>query len=268
MRRRATGRVNRAARTGNHERMNEWNDIAVISPAHDIDISTVGELRDQIDNLVASGVYRVMVNCQHVTFIDSSGLACLISRARHLSQNGGLLSLVNTSADVMRTLQIARLLEALHVTAATRPPVPVLKPGAMPLWSKSFSVRQGIEHLGYYRHRIADMVSTLPMSDSDRFDMALAAGEALSNAYDHANGAVGCMMMVIAYPDRVVVEVRDSGCGYEIAPDEEPDESEERGRGIRLMRMLVDSVEVRRRTDAQGTLVRLIKLLQAPVAAA
>ncbi len=248
--------------------MNEWNDIAVISPAHDIDISTVGELRDQIDNLVASGVYRVMVNCQHVTFIDSSGLACLISRARHLSQNGGLLSLVNTSADVTRTLQIARLLEALHATAATRPPVPVLKPGAMPLWSKSFSVRQGIEHLGYYRHRIADMVSTLPMSDSDRFDMALAAGEALSNAYDHANGAAGCMMMVIAYPDRVVVEVRDNGCGYEIAPDEEPDESEERGRGIRLMRMLVDSVEVRRRTDAQGTLVRLIKLLQAPVAAA
>ena len=33
--------------------MNEWNDIAVISPAHDIDISTVGELRDQIDEVLA-----------------------------------------------------------------------------------------------------------------------------------------------------------------------------------------------------------------------
>ena len=248
--------------------MNEWNDIAVIAPAHDIDISTVGELREQIDSLIASGIYRVMVNCQHVAFIDSSGLACLISRARQLGRAGGMLSLVNTSPDVTRSLQIARLLEALHVTAAMRPPVPVLAPGAMPLWSKSVSIKQGVEHLGYYRHRVADLMATVPMSDSDRFDMALAAGEALSNAYDHANGAAGCMMMVIAYPDRVVVEVRDNGEGYEIAPDEEPDESEERGRGIKLMRMLVDSVEVRRRRDAHGTLVRLIKLLADPVAAA
>ena len=68
-------------------------------------------------------------------------------------------------------------------------------------------------------------------------------------------------MMVIAYPDRVVIEVRDRGRGYQIAADEEPDETEGRGRGIRLMRMLVDSVEVMRRRDARGTLVRLIKLL-------
>lgn len=248
--------------------MNEWNDIAVIAPAHDIDISTVGELRDQIDNLIVSGIYRVMVNCQHVTFIDSSGLACLISRARRLSHEGGMLSLVNTSPDVTRSLQIARLIDALHVTASVRPPVPLLKPGAMPLWSKSISVRQGVEHLGFYRHRIVDMISSLPLSESDRFDMALATGEALSNAYDHANGAAGCICMVIAYPDRVVIEVRDNGDGFEISPDEEPDESEERGRGIKLMRMLADSVEVRRRRDTHGTLVRLIKLFALPVAAA
>lgn len=241
--------------------MNEWNDIAVISPARDIDISTVETLREQIDTLVEQGVRRVMVNCLNVGFIDSSGLACLLSRARRLHAKGGLLSLVNTSPGVTRSIQIARLIDALHVTAAVRPPVPLLKPGAMPLWSKSVSVREGVENLGYYRHRVVDMISALPMSASDRFDTALAAGEALSNAYDHADGAAGCTIMVIAYPDRVVIEVRDRGRGYQIAADEEPDETEERGRGIRLMRMLVDSVEVMRRRDARGTLVRLIKLL-------
>ncbi|MDN0055664.1 anti-sigma factor antagonist [Collinsella ihumii] len=242
--------------------MNEWNDIAVITPTGDIDISTVVSLRDQIDALVASGVRRILVNCKGVTFIDSSGLACLLSRSRRLAQMGGLLSLVNTSPGVTRSMQIARLIDALHVTAAVRPPVPLLKPGVMPLWSKSISIQRGVENLGYYRHRVSDMISTLHMDDSDRFDVALAAGEALSNAYDHANGGEGCMMLVAAYPDRVVVEVRDSGQGFEIAADEEPDESEERGRGIKLMRMLVDSVEVRRREDARGTLVRLIKLLK------
>lgn len=68
-------------------------------------------------------------------------------------------------------------------------------------------------------------------------------------------------MTVIAYTDRVVIEVRDCGCGFEIADGEEPPESRERGRGIRLMRMLVDSVDVRRRVDAPGTQVRLIKMI-------
>ena len=241
--------------------MNEWNDIAVIAPAHDIDIATVPYLRDQVDALIDSGVRRVLVNCQNVTFIDSTGLAFLLSRARILLKRDGLLSLVNASPSVARFLQIARLLSVLHVSASNKPPVPVLAPDVLPLWSKSLAVREGVENLGYYRHRVADMLSELPMSRDDCFDTALAVGEALSNAYDHACGSAGCVMTVHAYPDRVVIEVRDCGCGFEIAADEEPPETENRGRGIRLMRMLVDSVEVRKRVDAKGTLVRLIKLI-------
>lgn len=247
--------------------MSEWNDIAVIAPAHDIDIATVPYLREQVDGLIDAGVRRVLLNCQNVTFIDSTGLAFLLSRARALLKRDGLLSLVNASPAVVRFIQIARLLDVLHVSSAHKAPVPLLEPGAEPLWSKSVSVREGVEHLGYYRHRVADMLSTLPLSRDDCFDTALAAGEALSNAYDHADGACGCVMTMHAYADRVVIEVRDCGCGYEIAPDEEPDTTEDRGRGIRLMRMLVDSVEVRRRPDAHGTLVRLIKLI-APASAA
>ena len=40
----------------------------------------------------------------------------------------------------------------------------------------------------------------------------------------------------------------------------EPVASEERGRGIKLMRMLVDNVEVARRTDGAGTRVQMVKL--------
>ncbi len=142
-----------------------------------------------------------------------------------------------------------------------KPPIPVLAPDAPPLWSKTFTIRAGVENLGAYRHRVAELLGTLPLSRDDCFDTALAAGEALSNAYDHACGGEGSTMSVIAYADRVVIEVRDCGCGFEIGDDEEPVESRERGRGIRLMRMLVNSVEVRRRTDVPGTEVRLIKLI-------
>ena len=246
--------------------MNEWNDIAVIAPAHDIDISTVPYLREQVDGMIASGVRRVLVNCQHVTFIDSTGLAFLLSRARRLQQAGGLLSLVDASAEIVRFIQIARLLSVLHVTAADKPPIPVLAPGAMPIWTTSLAIDGGIEQLGRYRHRVAELLASLPLSRDACFDTALATGEALSNAFDHAC-ADGATCTIHAYPDRVVIEVRDCGCGFEIAADEEPVESEERGRGIRLMRMLVDSVEVRRRSDGPGTLVRLIKLISPGVTA-
>lgn len=242
--------------------MREWNDIAVIAPSRDIDIASVPLLREEVDSLIADGTRRILVNCRDVGFIDSTGLAFLLTRARRLMQRDGLLSLVNASPAVVRFLQIARLLDILHVTPADRPPVPLLTPGESPVWSKSISIREGVENLGGYRHRLLELLDTLPMDRDAAYDTALATGEALGNAYDHASGA-GCVMNVRAYHDRVVIEVCDCGEGYEIAADEEPSESEERGRGIRLMRLLVDSVEVRRRTDVQGTVVRLVKLLAA-----
>lgn len=246
---------------GNHSSMNEWNDIAVIAPARDIDIASVPRLREQVDTLIEGGVRRILINCQNVTFIDSTGLAFLLSRARTLFGCDGLLSLVNASPDVARFLQIARLIDILHVSTAERPAIPVISPDVPPLWSKTFAIRQGVEHLAEYRHRVAELLGGVPLSREERFDVALAAGEALSNAYDHACGGEGATMTVYAHPDRVVIEVRDRGCGFEIGADEEPVESHERGRGIKLMRMLVDSVEVRRRPDAPGTQVRLIKLV-------
>ena len=240
--------------------MREWNDIAVLAPGRDIDIQTAPALRDQIDALLASGTRRIIINCLDVTFIDSTGMAVLLSRARSLIARDGMLSLVNASPEVVRFMQIARLVQVLHVSPAQKPPVSVLAPGISPEWSRTLPIVEGIEHLGFYRHRVVELLESLRLTREDVFDTALAASEAIANAYDHAE-ATGSILNVRAYADRVVVEVCDRGEGFEIAPDEEPDMTEERGRGIRLMRMLVDSVEVKRRSDAQGTMVRLIKLL-------
>jgi len=95
--------------------MNEWNDIAVLTPPGDIDIASVPALRRRLDNLIDRGVRRVVINCQAVGFIDSTGLAFLLTRARELMRHEGLLSLVNASDGVVRFLEIARLVDILHV---------------------------------------------------------------------------------------------------------------------------------------------------------
>ena len=47
--------------------MNEWNDIAVLTPPGDIDIATVPALRRRLDALIGRGVRRVVINCQAVS---------------------------------------------------------------------------------------------------------------------------------------------------------------------------------------------------------
>lgn len=239
--------------------MNEWSNISIIASAGDIDIATVPVLRARVDALISQGSRRILVNCKDVGFIDSTGLAFLLTCARRLMQRGGLLSVVNANDQILRFLQISRLVDVLHASGTVKPKVPVLAPNAAPLWSKSVSIESGIEHLGFYRHWVVQMLESLSMDRDARFDTALAAGEALGNYYDHACGD-GCVMTVRAYADRVVIEVVDNGLGFSIADDEEPTSTEERGRGIKLMRMLVDGVEIRRRSDVRGTYVRLVKL--------
>ena len=117
---------------GNHGRMNEWNDIAVLTPPGDIDIATVPALRRRLDALIGRGVRRVVINCQAVSFIDSTGLAFLLTRARELMRREGLLSLVNASGEVVRFLEYLApqgaivLMEAEHMCMTMRG---VQKPG-------------------------------------------------------------------------------------------------------------------------------------------
>ena len=65
-----------------------------------------------------------------------------------------------------------------------------------------------------------------------------------------------------AYNDRVVVEVTDCGSGFEADDSTSFDDPcDERGRGIKLMRLLADSVSILKRPSTMGTIVRLVKLL-------
>jgi anti-sigma regulatory factor (Ser/Thr protein kinase) len=105
----------------------------------------------------------------------------------------------------------------------------------------------------------------MPFSEDEIFDMTLACGEALGNAVDHTC-ATGVLATVTAYDDRIEVDVADCGEGFELGANEEPPETgpgAERGRGIRLMRLLTDAVSITRKPSGKGTVARLVKLVPA-----
>ena len=66
--------------------------------------------RTTIDNLLASGATRIVVNLEHVSHVDSAGLGAIIEAHRKTKAKGGRLKLSNLGPNFKRALELARLL--------------------------------------------------------------------------------------------------------------------------------------------------------------
>ena len=109
--------------------------------------------------------------------------------------------------------------------------------------------------------RILDAVGAAGFSDEQRHDLAVALAEALANAVVHGNRHRKRRIVTIAVdvePRKgVAITVKDSGKGFERETLPDPREPEAlmlpRGRGVFLMRRLMDAVEY----NSKGNEVRL-----------
>lgn len=243
---------------GNNHTMQTVPDIVELPVEGDLDVALVSKTRSQIDDLIDHGCRRIILNMANVSYVDSAGMGMIFSETRKIRTLGGLISLMNVSDAVHRALAIACLIDFVPVSkAGPRPPVPALDPTVAPLWRRTMSVDPA--HMGTVRERVAQLLAGMPLTPDEVFDMTLAGGEALGNAVDHTC-AEGVLISVLGYPDRVIMEVTDCGDGFDLDAGEGSSETGERGRGIKLMRLLADSVEFSTKPSGKGTLVRLVKL--------
>jgi anti-anti-sigma factor len=67
-------------------------------------------LRTVVDGLLASGATRIVVNLEHVHFVDSAGLGALIEMHRKTKTKGGRLLLCHLGPKLKQALELARLL--------------------------------------------------------------------------------------------------------------------------------------------------------------
>jgi anti-anti-sigma factor len=72
-------------------------------------------LRDTIDELLAEGWKKVILNLSKVTFMDSSGVGELVAGLRTSASFGARLKLVNASERAHSTLYVARLLPVFEI---------------------------------------------------------------------------------------------------------------------------------------------------------
>jgi serine/threonine-protein kinase RsbW len=120
------------------------------------------------------------------------------------------------------------------------------------------------EYIVLGRLALTSFARLRPLSDEQLSDLKLALTEACTNAVRHAyDGGHG--VVEIEYellPDRLVVQVSDTGEGFVPPPAKESDDDllEEGGLGIAIIRSLSDELEIGERGGG-GSRLRFVKLL-------
>jgi serine/threonine-protein kinase RsbW len=121
------------------------------------------------------------------------------------------------------------------------------------------------EYITLCRLALTGLAALRPFSEELLADLKLALTEACSNSVRHAYGAAGDGVVEIVYdlqPKRLVIEVSDEGEGFD--PDETGipgDDLSEGGLGIAIIRAIADDVEIGRRPQGKGSLLRFEKAL-------
>jgi len=67
-------------------------------------------LRATVDNLLSSGATKLVINLEHVNYVDSAGLGALIEAHRKTKANGGRLKLSHLGPNFKQALELSRLL--------------------------------------------------------------------------------------------------------------------------------------------------------------
>jgi anti-sigma B factor antagonist len=102
----------------------------VSAPTHDnvihltgiLDVRSVGDVRQTLNNLIDTSVGDVIVDLEEVDAVDATGLGLLVATHRRTQQLGRRLVLWHPMPSVVRILAVTRLHRVLSVE---RTPLPI-----------------------------------------------------------------------------------------------------------------------------------------------
>ena len=88
---------------------NEVEGATIIAVGGEIDVYTAPKLRDKITELVADGVYDIIVDMEAVEFLDSTGLGVLVGGLKKVRAHDGSLSLICNQDRLLKIFRITGL---------------------------------------------------------------------------------------------------------------------------------------------------------------
>ncbi|EIF00432.1 STAS domain-containing protein [Saccharomonospora glauca] len=95
------------------------NDEGRITLCGEIDHDVAPQLDDALDQLLAEGADRLVVDFKRLSFFDSACISALVRAHARISERGGTVKLVNVDRYAYRVLQIAGLLPLFEIEPET-----------------------------------------------------------------------------------------------------------------------------------------------------
>jgi anti-sigma B factor antagonist len=87
----------------------------VLRPSGDLDVYTVGSLRDALGRMIEEKTPKVVVDLDGVPFMDSSGLGALMGGVRRMREAGGDLAVACTKEQHLKLFSITGFGEGVSI---------------------------------------------------------------------------------------------------------------------------------------------------------
>ncbi|HET7762626.1 MAG TPA: STAS domain-containing protein [Phycicoccus sp.] len=85
------------------------DDVSVVTVDGEVDVYTAAQLRQTLDQEIAAGNIRLVVDLDNVGFLDSTGLGVLVGRLKLVRNDSGWLRIVCSSERILRVFRITGL---------------------------------------------------------------------------------------------------------------------------------------------------------------
>ena len=86
--------------------MQRERDVVRVCPFGELDIGTVGQIREQLESAPASAARHVVLDLRGVTFLDSTGLHLVLEADAASRAQGWEFGLIGGPADVQRVFDL------------------------------------------------------------------------------------------------------------------------------------------------------------------
>ena len=93
-------------------------DRAVMTVTGELDVSNTAWLYECLHDAIDAGISEIVLDIEHLTYMDSTGLSVLVVANRRMQSAGGTLTVLSPTPTVQRLFDAAHVVPSLSVVAA------------------------------------------------------------------------------------------------------------------------------------------------------
>ncbi len=95
--------------------LNKVNDTTVVSLAGHLDAITSSEVHEKLEEIVSTGVNRLVLDLHLLDYISSAGLQVILLTAKKISAAKGFFALANLKEDVKDVFEMSGFTSFLNI---------------------------------------------------------------------------------------------------------------------------------------------------------